>query len=83
MFTGLLEPWRGVLLHGPPGTGKTQLARAVADQSQCTFFNITCGTVVNKWRGESEKIIKVPSLRASLMYGRMFCNPFIIQLHIA
>ncbi|KOB76780.1 putative Katanin p60 ATPase-containing subunit [Operophtera brumata] len=59
MFTGLLEPWRGVLLHGPPGTGKTQLARAVADQSQCTFFNITCGTVVNKWRGESEKIVKV------------------------
>lgn len=59
VFTGLLEPWRGVLLHGPPGTGKTMLARAVASESGCTFFNITCSTVVNKWRGESEKIIKV------------------------
>ncbi|XP_072938129.1 katanin p60 ATPase-containing subunit A-like 2 [Epargyreus clarus] len=59
VFTGLLEPWRGVLLHGPPGTGKTMLARAVASESGCTFFNITCSTVVNKWRGDSEKIVKV------------------------
>nr|XP_026498166.1 katanin p60 ATPase-containing subunit A-like 2 [Vanessa tameamea] len=59
VFTGLLEPWRAVLLHGPPGTGKTMLARAVAGESGCTFFNITCSTVVNKWRGESEKIVKV------------------------
>ncbi|XP_052742633.1 katanin p60 ATPase-containing subunit A-like 2 [Bicyclus anynana] len=59
VFTGLLEPWRGVLLQGPPGTGKTLLARAVASESGCTFFNITCSTVVNKWRGESEKIVKV------------------------
>ncbi|VVC91260.1 unnamed protein product [Leptidea sinapis] len=62
VFTGLLEPWRGVLLHGPPGTGKTMLARAVAAESGCTFFNITCSTLVNKWRGESEKIINVETL---------------------
>ncbi|RVE42588.1 hypothetical protein evm_012757 [Chilo suppressalis] len=59
VFTGLLEPWRGVLLHGPPGTGKTLLARAAAAHSACTFFNVSCGTVVNKWRGNSEKIVKI------------------------
>ncbi|CAG9566379.1 unnamed protein product [Danaus chrysippus] len=58
VFTGLLEPWRGVLLHGPPGTGKTLLARAVCGEG-CTFFNITCSSIINKWRGESEKIVKV------------------------
>ncbi|XP_047996320.1 katanin p60 ATPase-containing subunit A-like 2 [Leguminivora glycinivorella] len=59
VFTGLLEPWRGVLLHGPPGTGKTLLARAVANESRCTFFNVQPSTVVTKWRGDSERIVKV------------------------
>ncbi|KPJ11471.1 Katanin p60 ATPase-containing subunit A-like 2 [Papilio machaon] len=59
VFTGLLEPWRGALLHGPPGSGKTLLARALASESRCTFFNVACSTLVNKWRGESEKIVQV------------------------
>ncbi|KAI8433954.1 hypothetical protein MSG28_012113 [Choristoneura fumiferana] len=59
VFTGLLEPWRGVLLHGPPGTGKTLLARAVAAESRCTFFNVAPSTIVTKWRGDSERIVKV------------------------
>jgi transitional endoplasmic reticulum ATPase len=59
LFTRLgVDPPKGVLLHGPPGTGKTRLAQAVANESDASFFTINGPEIMGSAYGESEKRLR-------------------------
>ncbi len=59
IFTRMgVRPPKGILLYGPPGCGKTLLARAVATESKANFISIKGPELLSKWVGESEKAIR-------------------------
>jgi SpoVK/Ycf46/Vps4 family AAA+-type ATPase len=57
LFSGLRKP-QNILLWGPPGTGKTMLVRAVAQESGSSLFCVTAATATSKWMGEAEKLVR-------------------------
>ncbi|XP_030835141.1 ATPase family AAA domain-containing protein 1 [Strongylocentrotus purpuratus] len=77
LFAGskLMQPPKGVLLYGPPGCGKTMIAKAIAKDAGCRFINLQASNLTDKWYGESQKLASaVFSLAAKFQPAIIFID---------
>ena len=52
------KPGGGVLMYGPPGMGKTMMAKAIATELDAPFYNVQCSEVMSNWVGEAEQNLR-------------------------
>lgn len=74
MLQGVRTPAKGMLLFGPPGTGKMMLGRAVASNVKATFFSISASCLTSKFVGDSEMLVRTLFILARCM------QPFVIVI---
>lgn len=58
LFNGIRQPDKGLLLFGPPGTGKTMIGKCIASSANSTFFNISSSSLTSKFVGDGEKMVR-------------------------
>jgi len=74
-----MQPSRGVLFYGPPGCGKTLLAKAIANECQANFISVKGPELLTMWFGESEANVRDVFDKVGMIFGAFISLPFCIE----